>query len=209
MALRLTEQDRGGTTYLRPGAMPLVVAAICIPVIGAMVLGVLTIGGSGLGLAAGALVVATLVVAAVRALPHGAMEVAAPAAGAGDRFLVLALEEIGPGAAERIAARAGDAEDVRLLVPPRSRRIDRWLSAEDRAHRGAERLLAHSAGALVAAGLPVSGSVGDSDAGQALEDELRSYPAAELIVVGAGADGSALEQATARLELPITRIETG
>ena len=41
------------------------------------------------------------------------------------------------------------AEDVRLLVPLRSRRIDRWLSAEDRARarrRAAARALGRSAG---------------------------------------------------------------
>jgi hypothetical protein len=206
MAIRLTHEDRSGTTYLRPGALPLIVAAICVPVIGAMVLGVVTIGGTGIGLAAGAAVVATLVILAVRSRPGGALEVAPAPAGEGERFLVLALEEVGAREAERIAARAGDAEDVRLLVPLRSRRIDRWLSAEDRARRGAERTLARSAGALVAAGLPVSGSVGDSDAGQALEDELRSYPAAEVIVVGAEQDGE-LASATSRLDIPIARLE--
>jgi len=208
MDLRLTQEDRSGTTYLRPWAVPLVVAAICVPVIGAMILGVVTIGGSGLGLAAGAIAVALLIVVAVRSRPGGTMEVAPARSGAGPRVLVLALDEIGPRSAERVAAQAEAAEDVRLLVPLRSRRIDRWLSAEDSARRGAERLLARSAGALVATGLPVSGSVGDSDAGQALEDELRSYPAVELIVVGAERDEE-LADATARLELPVTVIAPG
>ncbi len=44
-------------------------------------------------------------------------------------------------------------------------------------------MLARSAGALVAAGLPVSGSLGDGDPVQALEDELRSYPADEVVWV--------------------------
>lgn len=206
MGFRLTQEDRSGTAYLRPGALPLVVALISVPVIGAMILGVVTIGGTALGLAAGAVVVATLLVVAARSRPGGAMEVASPGAGGGHRVLVLAAGEVGPRAAEAIATRARGAEDVRLLVPPSSRRIDRWLSAEDRARRSAERLLARSAGALVAAGLPVSGSIGDSDPATALEDELRSYPADELIVLAADDAEQLLGPALERVDLPVVRI---
>ena len=95
---------------------------------------------------------------------------------------------------------------MRLLVPVRSRRLERWLSAEDDARADAQRRLAHAAGALVAAGLPVSGSVGDSDPGQALEDELRGYPADEVIVLAEPSEQSPLGEAAERLELPLDRV---
>ena len=71
-------------------------------------------------------------------------------------------------AVERIAELAGGAADVRIVVPMPSDRLSRWLSAEDRARQSGQDRLARSAGALTAAGLTVSGSVGDSDLVQAV-----------------------------------------
>lgn len=198
-------QDSDGTTRLRPWAPPLIVAGIGVLVIGGMLLGIATSAGSGAGLAAGALAVAGLIVAAARAKPGGAIEVA-DRPDAGRRVLVVATTEVGPDAAQQIADGADGADDVRLLVPMRTRRLDRWLSADDPARRDAERQLAHSAGALVAAGLPVSGSLGDSDPAQALEDELRSYPADEVMLLS-GSDGEdALADVESRLAVPVRHI---
>jgi hypothetical protein len=182
-----------------------VIALICVPIVLAMLVSVVTVEGSGLGVAAGAIAVAALIVLAVRARPRRSVEVAAHR-DARRRVLVVATAEATPEAAGRVAELAGDAADVRLLVPVRSRRLDRWLSAEDPARAEAERTLAHSAGALVAAGLPVSGSVGDSDAGQALEDELRGYPADEVILLAEPAEEHPLGEAAERLELPLERV---
>lgn len=206
MAPRLTYTDPDGTTRLQPGGIPVVIALICVPVVLAMLVSVLAVGGTGLGLAAGAVIVATLIVLAVRARPRTRLEVAAHRDD-GRRVLVVATAEATPPSAERIAELAGDAADVRLLVPVRSRRLERWLSAEDDARAVAERRLAHSAGALVAAGLPVSGSVGDSDPGQALEDELRGYPADEVIVLAEPGAPDELGEAGERLGLPLERVE--
>ena len=184
----------------------MVIALICEPVVLAMLVSVLTVEGSGLGLAAGAVTVATLIVLAVRARPRTRVEVAKHR-DAGRRVLVVATAEATPPSAGRIAELAGDAADVRLLVPVRSRRLERWLSAEDDARVDAERRLAHAAGALVAAGLPVSGSVGDSDPGQALEDELRGYPADEVIVLAERGAPDELGDAGERLGLPLERVE--
>ena len=204
MALRLTRED-SGTTYLRASAIPVVVAAICVPVLLALALGILAIEGSGVGMAAGALAVAILLAVAVRAKPRGRVEVAARR-DAERRLLVVAERELTPETAERIAARAQGAADVRLVVPVASRRLDRWLSAEDSARDDAQRRLAHAAGALVAAGLPVSGSLGDSDPAQALEDELRDYSADEVVLVTARDGEGRLAPALERLEVPVTRI---
>jgi hypothetical protein len=205
MSPSLMSRDAGGDLHLKPAAIPLVVALIAIPIVIAMLVGVLTVGGVGPGLAVGAIVVAALIVLAVCAAPRERFEVAAHATG-DRRVLVVALTDAGPGAAARVAELAGNAADVRLLVPLRSRRIDRWLSAEDDARAAAERRLAHAAGSMVAAGLPVSGSVGDSDVRQALEDELRSYPADEVILLTGLSDAESLGEAEGRLGLPLRRV---
>lgn len=203
MRLRLTQESEG-TTYLRPAAMPLIVALIAIPIVGAMALGVVSSTGTGLGFVAGALAVAALVVLAARARPGGAVEVASRS-DEQRRVLVLATSEVTPEAAGRIAEAAAGAADVRLLVPLASGRLSRWLSAEDDARAAAQDRLARSAGALVAAGLPVSGSLGDNDPAQALQDELRGYSADEVILLSAEGDNS-LASAADRLELPVLRL---
>lgn len=189
----------------RPYAIPLIIAAICVPIVAAMA----TAGtfGAGLGMAVGALAVMALIVFAARARPDRRLEVAS-SRDTGHRVLVVATAEATADSAQRIADLAGSAEDVRLVVPVPSHRLDRWLSAEDKARREAQGLLARSAGALVAAGLPVSGSVGDSDPAQALEDELHDFPADEVILLtGNGKDP--LAKVESRIGLPLRRVKTG
>ncbi len=74
---RFTYTDASGAPHLRAWALPLAVAAICLPVVLAMLIGILSVEGTAFGLAAGALAVATLLVIAARARPRGALEVAA------------------------------------------------------------------------------------------------------------------------------------
>jgi nucleotide-binding universal stress UspA family protein len=187
----------------RPFAIPLIIAAICTPVAGAMALSGTGLG-AGVGMAVGAVAATSLVTFAARAKPDGKLEVAS-SDDAGHRVLVLAVAEASPEAAQRIADITGSPSDVRLLVPVPSHRLDRWLSAEDKARREAEARLARSAGVLVAAGLPVSGSVGDPDPAQALEDELRGYPADEVVLLGSG-HKDPLGKVEARLGLPLRRV---
>ena len=160
--------DKRGPIRFRPFAIPLIIAAICIAVAAAMSLSGTELG-AGLGMAVGALAATSLIVFAARAKPESSLEVA-PSGDADHRVLVVVTTEATAEAAERIAQLVGSVADVRLVVPVPSHRLDRWLSAEDEARREAEARLARSAGALVAAGLPVSGSVGDPDPAQALED---------------------------------------
>jgi len=187
----------------RPFAIPLIIAAICTPVAGAMALSSTGLG-AGVGMAVGAVAATSLVTFAARAKPDGKLEVAS-SVDAGHRVLVLAVAEATPAAAQRIADITGSPSDVRLLVPVPSHRLDRWLSAEDKARREAEARLARSAGVLVAAGLPVSGSVGDPDPAQALEDELRGYAADEVVLLGAGGRDP-LGKVESRLGLPLRRV---
>ena len=198
--VRLTDPDPQGGMRFRPWAIPAIIFVIAGSVAAAMALSGSV--GAGAGLAVGALAVAALLVFAARAKPLRGLEVAE--AGPGHRVLVITTSETTPGAVERIAEIAGEADDVRLVIPLPSRKLDRWLSAEDPARAEAERQLAHSAGALIAAGLPVSGSVGDSDMVQAAEDELRSFAADEVVVVSE--EGDRVEELRTRLALPLTRV---
>jgi hypothetical protein len=160
--------------------------------------------GAGLGMAVGAIAATALIIFAARLRPERRLEVAT-SEDDDRRVLVIATAELGPAAAQRIADIAGSPVDVRLVVPVPSHRLDRWLSAEDEARHEAEARLARSAGALVAAGLPVSGSVGDSDPAQTLEDELHGFPADEvLLVTGDGKDP--LAKIESRIGLPLRRV---
>jgi hypothetical protein len=203
MASLLTTDDPQGGLRFRPFTVPLLIAVIGGSVAAAMAIQGTGIG-AGLGMAVGALAATALIVFAVRARPRTRVEVAKSAEGE-RRVLVLATSEVSTEAAQRIETLATGAEDVRLVIPVPSHRLERWLSAEDKARAEGQRWLAHSAGALVAAGLPVSGSLGDPDPAQALEDELRDYPADEVILLAEG-DEDPLAEVRDRLGLPLTRI---
>jgi nucleotide-binding universal stress UspA family protein len=198
----LTTRDNEGGLRFRPFAIPLIIAAIGIAIVAAMAL--TGTFGAGLGMAVGALAATSLVVFAARSKPQPRLEVAS-SEDAGHRVLVVAVAEATPESAQRIADISGSPSDVRLVVPVPSHRLDRWLSAEDDARHQAEALLARSAGTLVAAGLPVSGSIGDADPAQALEDELRGYAADEVVLLTAG-DKDPLGKMEARIGLPLRRV---
>jgi hypothetical protein len=51
----------------------------------------------------------------------------------------------------------------------------------------------------------VSGSIGDADPAQALEDELRGYAADEVVLLSAG-DKDPLGKVEARIGLPLRRV---
>lgn len=198
----LTTDDDEGVMRFRAWAIPVLIAVICASIVASMALAGLV--GAGLGMAVGAVAATGLVVFASRSKPDRKLEVAA-AGDDGHRVLVVATTEATAESAQRIAELAGKTIDVRLLVPVPSHRLDRWMSAEDDARRDAEGLLARSAGALVAAGLPVSGSVGDHDPAQALEDELRDFPADEVVLLIANGKDP-LAKIETRLSLPLRRV---
>jgi hypothetical protein len=198
----LTTTDAEGGMRFRPLAIPLIIGLICASIVASMALAGLV--GAGLGMAVGAVAATILVVFASRAKPNLRLEVAKSTDG-GHRVLVVAFAEATADSAQRIAALAGSPKDVRLVVPVSSHRLDRWMSAEDDARREAEGTLARSAGALVAAGLPVSGSVGDHDPAQALEDELHDFAADEVVLLTANGKDP-LAKVESRLGLPLRRV---
>ena len=195
---------------IRPWLLPFLVLALIAPPIGGFAL-----GGPPLGLAIGALEATALLVFAARAKFDRPIEVADSARGYA--LLVLALDAVEqPQQAERIAelARAGaaattpDADpDVLVLAPATNQPLAEWLSDLGEARFDAQRRLALSVGTLAAAGIEATGRVGDPDPVQAVEDELRSYPAHELVLIaGEDAPEHVLAELTRRLPVPVQRV---
>lgn len=174
---------------MAPWKLPVVIAAIVVPVIAAFLL-----GGPGIGVAIGALAAVALVVVAVAQRPRGT--IAPPAPGDGRRhILVVASRPVeDPETVQLIAREAGvegegvEAE-VRVLAPARLGFLDRWASDVEGARREAQRNLVITVASLAKADVAAEGRVGDEDLVQAVEDQLQAFPATEVIL----ATGSAGE----------------
>lgn len=174
--------------------LPLIVLALALPVVGAFLVGAFLVGGPALGFVAGALAVLALLVVAARQRPRGPIG-EEPGRDGPRRVLVVAatpLEE--PGAVEAVAREVGllgegdEVREVRVLAPASIGFLDRWASDVEAARRRAQERLVASVAALAAAGLKAEARVGDEDVVQAVEDQLESYPADEVILVS-GRDG--------------------
>ena len=190
---------------MAPWKLPLVVAAVVVPIIAAF-----WIGGPGVGVAMGALAVVAILVVAVRQRPLGPI-VSAPADDGLRHILIVAATAVeDPADIGRVAAAAefdrSQAEpDVLVLVPARIGFLDRWTSdVESARHEAQERLVATVA-ALAKAGIAAEARVGDEDVVQATEDQLQSFPATEVVLVGGG-DENGIEAAAAELE---SRLQAG
>jgi hypothetical protein len=188
-----------------PWTLPLLAVAISVPVIAAFAL-----GGPAAGMAAGALVAAVIIVIAARARFDEEIEVA-PAVGAAEGGVLVvattALEGVAPVDAIRRAqaGSGGEAGDVLVLAPALNRPISHWLSDLRHARLAAQERLAVSLAVLAAAGIDARGQVGDTDPIQAIEDALRSFPAAEVVfVTGAGSGEDVVAEVRRRLDRPVT-----
>lgn len=197
---------------MTPWKLPLVVAGVVVPVAAAFLL-----GGPGVGVAVGALAAVALVIFAVRQSP--VEPIAPPRATSGERHvLIVAAEDVeDPADVERITRAAGivgadgGEDEVRVLVPARIGFLDRWASdVEDARHRAQQRLVVTVA-ALAKAGVAAEARVGDEDIVQAVADQLQSYPATEVVLVGAEADGEdeAAAQLRARLRAEFHYVRLG
>jgi hypothetical protein len=194
---------------LRPWTLPLIVIGLVAPSIAGFAL-----VGPQLGLALGALTATAVIVLAARASYDEPMEVASRP-DARFRMLVVAAEPISrPDEIEQIASIAtegnralgSDASEPELLIvaPALQNRLDRWASDVGEARSRARDALAVSLGTLTAAGLDVRGRVGDADAVQAIEDELRTFPAQEVVLVGGPElDQGAGAEVRRRLDRPV------
>ncbi len=176
---------------MAPWKLPFIVVAIAVPIAFAFAL-----GGPGVGVAVGALAGVAIVAIAVRQRPRGPIA-SAPAAGDRRHVLVVvtcAAED--PAAVRKIAAAAGiggseEEPEILVLAPARISFLDRWASDVESARHRAQQNLVATVAAFAKAGIAAEARVGDEDVVQAVEDQLQSFPATEVVLVSkaAGEDG--------------------
>jgi len=194
---------------MEPWKLPLTVAGVVVPTVAAFML-----GGPGLGVAIGAFAAVALVVVAIRQRPEGPIASADLRDGKHHVLIVAAgpVEDPADVAMIKRASRlrGGEGEDeVRVLVPARIGFLDRWASdVEDARHRAQQRLVMTVA-ALARAGVAAEARVGDEDIVQAVEDQLQSYPATEVVLVSSGEDGAdeAADELSSRLQAEFHHVE--
>lgn len=184
--------------------LPLVVAALVVPIVGAVLL-----AGPALGFAVGALVATGIVVLAARARFDEPIEVAASSE---DRYHVLVVATTtldDPRAVETIASSAGSGGEVLVLAPALNRPLQHWLGDLRQARLDAQARLAVSLASLAAARVDATGRVGDTDPVQAVEDELASFPAQEVVFVTGEGEESDVAEVRRRLDRPIGHLVVG
>ena len=191
--------------------IPLVICAIVLPIVAGFY-----IGGAGVGTAMGALEVAFLIIYAARLRPQDRIE-PAPAVDARRHVLLVVTRPVEEPASVAAIVKAGrlggdpGAADVRILAPARAGFLDRWTSdVEDARHEAQESLVATVA-ALAKAGVDAEARVGDEDVLQAVEDQLQTYPATDVVLVtgprGSDRDEPAIEELEERLATAFRRVE--
>jgi hypothetical protein len=200
--------DRG---VIPAWALPLGVAALIVPAAAGFAL-----AGPPLGLAIGAITVAALLVLAARAKFDEPIEVA-PSQDRRYRMLVVATEGVDePALIKQIAKIAEEGQqvvdphadsEIVLLAPAVQSTLDRWASDVRKARRAARAAVAASLGAVAVAGIDAAGKVGDGSPIQAVEDELHTFPAREVIVVdGPGLGAPEVAELRRRLDRPVREL---
>jgi hypothetical protein len=199
-----------GPLQIPAWALPLIVLAVVVPIVAAFI-----VGGPGPGLAVGALAAVAIAVVAVRMGPRDAITPPRPSEG---RYILLVaaapVEDSGSIEAIIREVESGDPgarTEVRVLTPARSSFLQRWASDVGPARRQAERDLVVTLANLGKAEIDAEARVGDEDLVQAIEDELRDYPATEVILATGGAEEDAAGERAAReldrrLAVPLRRL---
>lgn len=178
--------------------LPPIVLALALPIVAGFLL-----GGPAVGVALGALAVLVLLLVAARMRPRG--PIGEPAADGRRRVLVVATAPIEePAAVSRLAREAGLGEGaepaaVRVLAPASIGFLDRWASDVEDARRAAQESLVATVAALAKAGVEAEARVGDEDVVQAIEDQLGTYPASEVVLVSVGDEESGRADAAEEL----------
>jgi hypothetical protein len=102
--------------------------------------------------------------------------------------------------------------EVRVVAPALNSRLRQWLSDEDAARRAAELRLERCLERLAGIGIEASGRLGDADPLLAIEDELRTFAADEIVISTHPAGRSrwltrnVLDRACECFELPILHV---
>jgi hypothetical protein len=197
-----------------PWKLPLLVFAIVVPI----VVGTL-LGGPGVGLALAALAAVAIVYWAVQMRPRGGIG-EAPDAQVRRRLLVVVSRAVEDEATTMaIAVEAGidgsrDLAEVMVLAPLRIGFLDRWASDLEPAREEAQKSLVISVASLARVGVVAEARVGDEDIVQAVEDQVGSYAATEVILVTASDEddpdaADAADELAARLRTGFRRLVIG
>ncbi|HEY5053322.1 MAG TPA: hypothetical protein VII45_07930 [Solirubrobacterales bacterium] len=192
---------------MTPWKLPLIVAAIAAPIALAFL-----VAGPGIGLAVGALSSIAILAIAAAQRPRGPI-VSASSLDSRRYVLVVVSRPIEAASEVREIARAAGIEggqagaEVLVLAPARIGFLDRWASDLEAARRRAQQNLVITVASLAKAGLVAEARVGDEDLVQAVEDQLQTFPATEVILAtdDAGED-EAGASAAAELE---SRLQAG
>ncbi|HET7418059.1 MAG TPA: hypothetical protein VFJ61_10585 [Solirubrobacterales bacterium] len=189
--------------------LPLIVAAIAVPIAVAFLF-----AGPAVGVAAGALAGVAIIAVAAQQRPRGT--IGPPPSSDVQRLLVVLAERLeDPRAVEQVAriahAGGGAGGEVVVLAPARIRFLDRWASDVEGARHEAQQRLVVSVAALTTAGVEAEARVGDEDVVQAVEDQLGSFPASEVVLVSDGdeAAAQAARELEARLRAGFHHVVTG
>ena len=192
---------------MTPWKLPLIVLAIVAPVVVGIML-----AGPEAGLALGALVAVALVYVAVQMRPREGIG-ESPDPLVRRRLLVVVSRPVeDPATTAAIAAEAGvdgkrDLAEVMILAPARIGFLDRWASDLEPARRDAQKALVMSVASLAKVGVVAEARVGDEDIVQAVEDQVGSFKATEVVLV-TGTDEDDPAAASAASELA-SRLRTG
>ena len=131
------------------------------------------------------------------------------------RLLVVATTPVEQNALrKRVQEHAGDREvEVRVVAPAVELSPLQWLASdEDKAREEAAGIAQEAEEAVQPEAERVEAEVGDTDPLQAIEDELRQFPADEVIVVTRPEDEArwleegAADEARERFRLPVTHL---
>lgn len=187
---------------MTPWKLPFLVAAIAVPIAAAFML-----GGPAVGFAVGALVAVAILVFAARQRPREVIEPAPDDSGKRHLLVVVTDPLEDPAVISQVStAASGEGTEVMVLSPARIGFLDRWASDVEGARREAQQRLVVSVAALAAAGIEAEARVGDEDVVQAVEDQLGSFPASEVVLVSAAGDDEKTADAARELQ---ARLRTG
>ena len=196
---------------MAPWKLPVIVAAIAVPIVAAFAL-----GGGGAGVAVGALAAVAVVVVAARQTPRGPIVSAEAVDGRRHVLFVVTCAVEEPAAVRQVAAAAGlrgngDHTGVLVLSPARIGFLDRWASDVEGARRAAQQNLVATVAALAKAGIAAEARVGDEDVVQAVEDQLQSFPASAVVLVSEGEvdHSAAAAELESRLQAEFRHVALG
>lgn len=185
---------------MAPWKLPLIAAAIVVPIVAGFL-----IAGPGLGVLVAAVIVLGIIWLAARQTPRG--PIGTPAADGRHVLVVITCAAEEPATVRQLLDAAGlDGEPARppasvlVLSPARIGFLDRWMSDVESSRQEAQRNLVATVAGLAKAGIVAEARVGDEDVVQAVEDQLQSFPATEVVLVGEGKPSAAEETAAAELE---------